>query len=113
MKKDVDTLNEDAGELEVAINANIKTKEELLQQMIDKDVIKNEMITVAGQRFIEYERERDDPHQKKFEDIIVDFKIKVLQIDVIHYENDDNIEHESIRRFLNFQKKVLTQLFIS
>ena len=65
MKKDVDTINEDAEELEVANNANIKTKEELLQQKNDNDVIKNEKITVAGQRFNEYERERDEPHQKK------------------------------------------------
>ena len=64
MKKYVDTLNEDAVELEVANNANIKTKEELLQQKIDKDVIKNEMFIVAGQMFIEYEREGDEPHKK-------------------------------------------------
>ena len=64
MKNDVDTINEDAEELEVANNANIKSKEELLQQMVDKDVIKNEMIIVAGQIFIEYERERDEPHKK-------------------------------------------------
>ena len=52
-------------------------------------------------------------HIKKCGKIIVDFKIKVLQINEIQNENDDNIKHKSIRRFLNFQKKVLTQLYIS
>ena len=74
--ENVDTINEDAEEIEVANNANIKTKYELLQQMIDKDVIKNEMINVAGQMFIEYERERDEPHQKKIENFTVDVKKK-------------------------------------
>ena len=62
MKKHVDKINEDAEELEVANNANIKTKEGILQQKIDKDVLENEMFIVAGQMFIEYERERDEPH---------------------------------------------------
>ena len=33
------------------------TKEELLQKFVAKDVIKNRMITVACQMFIEYEKE--------------------------------------------------------
>ena len=79
MKNDVDTINEDAEELEVANNANIKSKEELLQQMVDKDVIKNEMIIVAGQMFIEYERKGMN-HIKKCGKIIVDFKIKLFKL---------------------------------
>ena len=64
MNNDVDTINEDAEQLEVANNANMKSKEELLQQMVDKDVTENEMIIVAGQMFIEYERERDEANKK-------------------------------------------------
>ena len=33
------------------------TKEELLQNFVTKDVMKYKMITVAGQKFIEYEKE--------------------------------------------------------
>ena len=40
------------------------TKEELLQKFVAKDVIKNKMINVAGQMFIEYEKELDNSNQK-------------------------------------------------
>ena len=60
MKKNIDTINENAEELEVANIGNIKTNEELLQHLIDKNVTKIEMIFVAGQMFIEYKKEMDD-----------------------------------------------------
>ena len=46
------------------------TKEEFLQKLVAKDVIKNILNTVAGQMFIEYERELDNCNQiiKGFED---------------------------------------------
>ena len=39
------------------------TKEELLQKFVAEDVIKNKMIIVAGQIFIEYEKEIDNSNQ--------------------------------------------------
>ena len=35
-------------------------KEKFLQKFVAKDAIKNKMITVAGQLFIEYEKELDN-----------------------------------------------------
>ena len=52
------------------------TKEDLLQNFAAKDVIKNKMITVAGQMFIEYEKNLDNSNQifKGFKDYIGDNK---------------------------------------
>ena len=54
------------------------TKEELLHKFVAKDVIKNKMITVAGQMFIEYEKEIYNFNQiiKGYEDYIDDDKIR-------------------------------------
>ena len=49
----------------------METKEELFQKFVAKDVLKNKMITVAGQMFTEYEKEFDNSNQitKGYEDI--------------------------------------------
>ena len=52
-KRDENTTNDNAEILELVSNTNMVTKEELLQKFVAKDVIKNKMITVAGQMFIE------------------------------------------------------------
>ena len=54
------------------------TKKELLQKFIAEDVIKNKMINVAGQMFIEYEKELDNSNRiiKGYEDYIGDDKIR-------------------------------------
>ena len=59
------------------------TKEENLQKIVAKDVIKNKMIIVAGQMFIEYEKELDksDKIIKRYEDYIDDNKIRN---DILH-----------------------------
>ena len=46
--------------------------------MIAKDVVKNKMINVAGQLFIEYEKELDESQQiiKTYENYIGDINIK-------------------------------------
>ena len=46
------------------------TKEELLQKFLAKYVIKNKMIAVAGQMFIEYEKKLDNSDKiiKRYED---------------------------------------------
>ena len=54
------------------------TKEELLQKFVAKDVIKSKMITVAGQMFIENEKELDNSEKiiKGYEDYIDGNKIR-------------------------------------
>ena len=76
IKQDENTLN-DLAEKKLISNTNMVTKEELLQKFVAKDVIKNKMINVAGQLFIEYEKELDNSNQviKGYEDYIGD-KIK-------------------------------------
>ena len=59
-KQDENTINDIAEKLELISNTNMVTKEELLQKFVAKDVIKNRMITVAGQKFIEYDKELDN-----------------------------------------------------
>ena len=60
VKRDENTINDFAEKLQLVSNTNMVTKEELLQRFVAKDVIKNKMITVAGQMFIEYEKELDN-----------------------------------------------------
>ena len=56
-------MNNIAEKLELVSNTNMVTKEELLQQFVAKDVTKTKMISVAGQMFIEYEKELDNSKQ--------------------------------------------------
>ena len=73
-KQGENTKNDNAEKLEPISNTNAVTKEELLQKFVAKDVTKNKVITVAGQMFIEYEKDLDDSSQiiKGYEDYIVD-----------------------------------------
>ena len=57
IKRDENTINDIAEKLELVSNTNMVTKEALSQKFVAKDVIKNKMITVAGQIFIEDEKE--------------------------------------------------------
>ena len=63
IKQDENTINDIAEKLELVSNTNMVTKEELLQKFVAEDVIKNKMINVAGQMFIEYEKELDNSNQ--------------------------------------------------
>ena len=56
--------------IELVSNTNMVTEEELLQKFFAKDVRKNKMIAVAGQIFIEYEKELDNSDKifKGYED---------------------------------------------
>ena len=78
-KQDEDTINDTAEKLELLSNNNMVTKE-LLQKFVDEDVIKNKMITVAGQMFIGYEKELDNSNQiiKEYEDKKVIIKLKTI-----------------------------------
>ena len=77
-KQDENTINDIAEKLKLVSNTNMVTKEELLHKFIAKDVIKNKMIEVAGQMFIEYEKEFNNSNQiiKGYEDYIGDDKIR-------------------------------------
>ena len=79
------------------------TKEELLQKFVAKDVIKNKMITVAGQMFIEYEKELDNSNQiiKGYEDYIGNDKIRSDILDKVCGENLKEICSEKDEVFIN------------
>ena len=86
------------------------TKEELLHNFVAKDVIKNKMINVAGQIFIEYEKELDNSNQinKSYEVYIGDDKIRkdILEIfcgdniKEVCSEKDEIYKNNSINRFI-------------
>ena len=78
IKQDENTISVIAEKLELVSNNNMVKKEEHLQSLVAKDVIKNKMITVAAQMFIEYEKELDKSNQifKGYEAYIGDDKIR-------------------------------------
>ena len=99
-------------------NTNVVTKEELLQKFVAKDVIKNKMITVAGQMLIEYQKEIDISNQKVkgYEDYIGYDKIRNDILDKVCGDNvkkicsekDEVYKNNSINRFnkiLNNKKR--------
>ena len=67
------------------------TKEELLHKFFAKGVIKNRMITIAGQMFIEYEKELDNSNQliKGYENYLGDNKLKN---DILDNVCEDNVK---------------------
>ena len=83
---------------------------ELLQKFVAKDVIKDRMITVAGQMFFEYEKKLDnwDKIIKRFEDYIGDNKIRkdILNkvcgdnVKEVCFEKDEVYKNGSINRFI-------------
>ena len=110
IKQDENTINDIAEKLELISNTNMITKEELLHKFIAKDVIKNKMINVAGQMFIEYEKELDNSNQiiKGYEDYIGDDKIRNDILDKVCGDNikeicsekDEVYKNNSISRFI-------------
>ena len=110
IKQDEDTVIDVAEKLKLISNTNMATKEELLQKFIAKDVIKNKMINVAGQMFIEYEKELDNSNQiiKGYEDYIGDDKIRNDILDKVCGDNvneicpekDEVYKNNSINRFI-------------
>ena len=114
VKRDENTINDIAEKLELVSNTNMVTKEELLHKFAAKDVIKNKMITVAGQMFIEYEKELDNSNQivKGYEDYFGDDKIRKDILDKVCGDNVKEVCSEkaevykinSINRFIKFLK---------
>ena len=79
------------------------TKEKLLQKFVAEDVIKNKMITVAGQMFNEYERELDNSDKifKAYEDYTGDNKIRNDILDKFCGENVKEICSEKDEVYKN------------
>ena len=110
IKQDENTINDIAEKLELISNTNMVTKEELLQKFIAKDVIKNKMINVAGQMFIEYEKELDNSNNiiKGYQNYIGDDKIRNDILDKVCGDNikdvcsekDEVYKNNSINRFI-------------
>ena len=110
IKQDENTINDIAEKLELVSNTNMVTKEELLQKFIAKDVLKNKMINVAGQMFIEYEKELGNSNQiiKGYEDYIGDDKIRKDILDKVCgditkevcSEKDEVYKNNSNNRFI-------------
>ena len=93
IKQDELTKNDIAEKLELVSITNMVTKEEYLQQFVPKDVIKNKMITVAGQMFIEDEKELDNSDKiiKGYEDYTGDNKIRNDILDKVCGNNVKNL----------------------
>ena len=110
IKRDENTINDIAEKLELVSKTNMVTKEELLQKFVAKDVIKNKMINVAGQMFVEYEKEIDNSNKiiKGYEDYIGDDKIRNDILDKVSGDNtkeicsekDEVYKNNSINRFI-------------
>ena len=110
IKQEEDTVSDVAEKLKLVSITNMVTKEELLHKFVAKEVIKNKMITVAGQMFIEYEKESDNSNQliKGYEDYIGDDKIRKDILDKVCGDNikeicpekDENYKNNSINRFI-------------
>ena len=110
IRQDEDTVIDVAEKLKLVSNTNMITKEELLQKFIAKDVIKNKIITVAGQMFIEYEKELDNSNQiiKGYEDYIGDDKVRKDILDKVCSDDikedcsdkDEVYKNNSINRFI-------------
>ena len=110
IRQDEDTVIDVAEKLKLVSNTNMVTKEELLHKFIAKDVLKNKMINVAGQMFIEYEKELDNSNQiiKVYEGYIGDDKVRKDILDKICVDNikemcpekDEVYKNNSINRFI-------------
>ena len=102
------------------------TKEELSQKIVAKDEIKNKMITVAGQMFIEYEKELNNSNQiiKGYEDYIGDDKIRKDKLDKVCEDNvkeicsekDEVYKQNSVNRFIkilnNYKREMLSNKYL-
>ena len=102
VRRGENTINDIAEKLELISSTNMVTKKELLQKFVVKDVIKNRMIFVAGQMFIEHEKEFDNSNQiiKRYEDYIANKKIKNVIKDKVcgHNVKDICSENDEVRK---------------
>ena len=64
IKQDKNTIEDFAEKMQIASNTIMVTKQDLLQQLIDKAVVKSKMVDVAGEMFIQFEKKLDESNQK-------------------------------------------------
>ena len=90
IKQDENTTNDIAENLELLSDTNMVTKEEILQKFVAKVVIEK-IFSVAGQMFIEYEKQLDNSNKiiKGYEDSIGDNKIRN---DILEKVCGDNVK---------------------
>ena len=106
IKRDENTITDFAEKSELVAITSMVAKEELLQKFVAEDVIKNKMITVAGQMFFEYEKELENSNQinKSYEDYIADNKMKN---DILDKVCGDNVK-KSVLGKMKFIKIILS-----
>ena len=106
MKQDENTINDIEEKLELVSNNNMVSKEEHLPKFVAKDVLKNKMITLTGQTFIEYEKELHNSIQitGRYEVYIGDKKIKN---DISDKVCGDNIKNVCSEKDENYKKNYL------
>ena len=77
-KQDENTIFYVAEKLELVSNTNIVTKEESLNKLIAKEVVKAKMLNMTDDMFIQHEKEIDkyDRTKESYEKIIGDNEIK-------------------------------------
>ena len=89
--------------LEVVSNTDTVTKKELLQKFDAKYIIKNKLITVAGQMFMENEKELENSNRtiKGYEDYSGDKKVKNDILDKVRGDNMKEICSEKNKIYRN------------
>ena len=90
--------------MELESNTKVVTKEKLSQKLIVKDVVKTKMTMVAGQMFIQYERELDESNQiiKSHENFFGDDKIKIDVLNIVFEINiTENVNSEKNEIYKN------------
>ena len=112
-KRDDNTKNDIAEQLELVSNTNIITKEELLKKFVATCVLKNNLITVASEIFIEYEKNLDKSNQivKRYEEFFVDKKFKQDISFKIFWDNAKNTYSEKDVIYKNNSINRFTRVF--
>ena len=112
-KRDDNTRNDIAEQLELVSKTNMVTKEELLQKFVATYVLKNNLITVAGEIFIEFKKNLDKSNQmvKRYEDFFVDKKFKHDILFKIFWDNVQNTYSEKEVIYKNISINRFTRVF--
>ena len=103
IKQDESTVKDIAEKIELASHTIFAIKESFLQKLIVKEAVKTEMINVAGQMFIQYERELDESNQimKSYEKYIGDDEYKHDALNKIfenNFKENKNSEKDEINK---------------
>ena len=110
-EQDENTIKDFAEKLQLVSNTKIVTKEESLNKLTAKEVVKTKMLNIAGDVFIEYEKELDERHRKmkSYEKYVRDNIIKnnvwnklfaCDMWDKINSEKNESFEDRFVDRFI-------------